>query len=896
LFAIALVVVSPWLTPRSRPNDARSVVWVVDRSASIGPKGLVRANLVIGHAWDERKEVKLGLVAFDGAAEVLAPVGSVHAPDVGPGSEPDSSDLAAAIRLAAASLPREGHRTIVLLTDARPTRGDAVAEVRRAADIGIRIDVVPLEIDTDGDAPRSVIAKVAPRTTHVAENQPVSFDVTVQTKDPVQVVWSRDGYPLHGEVAYQQGRRRYGFGGGGVGGDDDDATATPPDVHVELRDPKPPPGVHVYEVKLGRNGPRAMMKRLRARAAGDAPKEEPAPEPSTLVAVTVDGRAHAAVFSSAGEVAPALRAELDQLGLEARVFALEKAGDSALYAGADLVVLEDVRLSSGSSDEAGLTRAAQTGLLDYVQQGGGLLVTGGAFGFAPEYSGTPLARALPVEIEDRGHVEDPPVSLAIMLDRSGSMAATVGDHTKIELAIEASLAAADVLRSTDTLALGSVDTETHWDIPLGPVERVAALKANVRQVEAGGGGIYVYTALKDAYKAIEKGPNNPIRHVILFSDTSDSEEQVGECKSGGMDFAFAGCSVEAGGRTAESLAKEARSHGITTTVVGIGEEEAQHTPFLRRLAAAAGGRFYITSEGTDLRRIFLSETRVLAQSNLREQKANVVAAGAHPALEGVDAAKLPPVTAYVETARRASADTALLIDDPSVPGGRPMLATWRYGLGKVGAITTDLADGWADATKASPAGQVLKQTLRFLLRQSDAHRADVELTMHDHVVDVSVELPPDAPDTAAPRALEAWAVDRDGKSRGLSIALERRGPGRWVGHARTGAEPIVVARARDGRGALMGEAVGQEDRISEISGFGFDEPYAADLARVGDGVLRPSIADVLSRTSRPGRELRASWPDALVVAAMLVVVDLLLRRLAGRKRRAVLVPNAAAPA
>jgi uncharacterized membrane protein len=615
--------------------------------------------------------------------------------------------------------------------------------------------------------------------------------------------------------------------------------------------------------------------------------------------VTVDGRAHAAVFSSAGEAAPALKAELDQLGLEARVFPLEKAGDPALYSGADLVVIEDVRLSSGSSDEAGLTRAAQTALLDYVQQGGGLLVTGGAFGFAPEYAGTPLARALPVEIEDRGHVEDPPVSLAIMLDRSGSMAAQVGDHTKIELAIEASLAAADVLRSTDTLALGSVDTETHWDIPLGPVERVAALKANVRQVEAGGGGIYVYTALKDAYKAIEKGPNNPIRHVILFSDTSDSEEQVGDCKGsgGGFDYGgFGGCTVESGGRTAESLAKEARSHGITTTVVGIGEEEAQHTPFLRRLAAAAGGRFYITTEGTDLRRIFLSETRVLAQSNLREQKANVVGASAHPALAGVDAATLPPVTAYVETARRASAETALVIDDPAVPGGRPMLATWRYGLGKVGALTTDLADGWADPTKASPAGQVLKQTLRFLLRQSDAHRADMEVTMHDHVVDVSVELPPDAPESAAPRMLEAWAVDRDGKSRAMSIALERRGPGRWVGHARAGAEPIVVARARDGRGALMGEAVGQEDRVSEISGFGFDEAYAADLARVGDGMVRPQIADVLSRTGRPGRELRASWPDALIVAAMLVVVDLVLRRLAGRKRRVLLVPNAAAPA
>ncbi len=134
----------------------------------------------------------------------------------------------------------------------------------------------------------------------------------------------------------------------------------------------------------------------------------------------------------------------------------------------------------------------------------------------------------------------------------------------------------------------------------------------------------------------------------LFSDTSDSEQQSDGCEYGPCG----------GARTAESLAREARTKCITTTVVGISEEEASDTPFLRKLASAAGGRFNLTSEGTDLRRIFLSETRVLAQSNLRQKKTGVSAAGPHPVLEGVDARRLPmigptsrPAVAQVPTPR-----------------------------------------------------------------------------------------------------------------------------------------------------------------------------------------------------------------------------------------------------
>ena len=215
-----------------------------------------------------------------------------------------------------------------------------------------------------------------------------------------------------------------------------------------------------------------------------------------------------------------------------------------------------------------------------------------------------------------------------------------------------------------------------------------------------------------------------------------------------------------------------------------------------------------------------------------------------------------------------------------------MLATWRYGLGKAGAITTDLVEGWGDAWASSQdAAKLLRQTVRFLLRESNAHRADANVRIKDRIVEVDIELPPDAPDSAAPTSIEVFAVEQGGSSRKLDVRLDNRGPGRWTARARANGEPIIIARARDARGALMSEAVGREDHASELTGEGVDEHAATELASIGDGRVRPAVADVSSSTRRPAPALAASWPYALIVAAVLVVLDLVFRRLGGPKAR-----------
>jgi hypothetical protein len=286
LFAVALVAISPWLQPTSRPSNARSVVYLVDRSASIGTHGLELTNLILTRAYADRRDARLGVVAFDGRAEVISAVGASSAPTISAGKEPRSSDLASGIRLAHASLPQDGHRTIVLLTDARPTRGDAAAEVRRAADHGIRVDVVPL----DGEAAvLPLVTGTRARATHVAEGQPIALDVDVAAKAPFLVQWTRDGVPMRPRVEYAIASSAPADVGSGAG--DPDPDAVPEKVgpesathRVELVDPAPPPGVHVYEVKAT----------AYSGWGGGGPRDD---APSLLTAVSVEGKAHAAGLS-----------------------------------------------------------------------------------------------------------------------------------------------------------------------------------------------------------------------------------------------------------------------------------------------------------------------------------------------------------------------------------------------------------------------------------------------------------------------------------------------------------------------------------------------------------------------------------------------------------------------
>ncbi len=606
--------------------------------------------------------------------------------------------------------------------------------------------------------------------------------------------------------------------------------------------------------------------------AQDTGKSTPLGTMSGGAVTLVSGNPRALVLTLAGERPGLLVDALEQSDVSVEVEALDETEINAARLSAyELVVLADVPVAREGEVTllSGVTTAGQRELLSYVRErGGGLIVTGGAFGFSPEYAGTPLSRMLPVEVEDAGDVEDPNVALAIMLDRSGSMGAMVGSHTKLQLAIEAALASASTLRPTDCVGIASVDVVTNWHAPLSPAADLLASRERIRSMSLGGGGIYVYTALVDAYETLTSAPE-PIRHVILFSDTADSEEQWGGCP-------FPPC--PAGAESAVSLAQTAQMAGITTSVVGIGGSEDSDVGFLRDLAFAGGGRFYLTSRGTELRRIFVAETRATARSNHREQSTQVHLGDPHPALVGIDFSNAPEILGYAETNRRPTADTALV-----APDGRPLLASWRYGLGTVVALTTDAGGRWSESWGAWPGGgQLFRQLGRYAMRRRAPAFADARLDVREGSLELTVEMPEDA--RSVPDTVDVFTLDETGHEKPIQMSLVRIAPGLYRGRARADA-PYALARVRDDHGQLLAEAVGFDDSASEMDALGPDDLRLSAIAAAGGGAVDPAPADVLRGTATRLPAMMALWPFALLLAALLVVVDLWLRRFGRGPRR-----------
>ena len=130
-----------WAMPVSR----QAVVFVGDISDSTSPQRAFIEQWINNALQHKGNDDQVGIVAVGGNAlveqSVRTQVDFSHFE-----STPDTNftDLAAGLRLAAAILPTDSMRRIVLLTDGQQNLGDALQEAQLLQQEGIRLDIVPL--------------------------------------------------------------------------------------------------------------------------------------------------------------------------------------------------------------------------------------------------------------------------------------------------------------------------------------------------------------------------------------------------------------------------------------------------------------------------------------------------------------------------------------------------------------------------------------------------------------------------------------------------------------------------------------------------------------------------------------------------------------------------------
>jgi Ca-activated chloride channel homolog len=344
-------------------------------------------------------------------------------------------------------------------------------------------------------------------------------------------------------------------------------------------------------------------------------------------------------------------------------------------AGFDGVIVSDVPARE-------LTEAQMTALRDYVERlGGGFVMVGGSRSFGVGgYYRTPIEEILPVKIKAPDTQVRHATALALVVDRSGSM-----QGQKLELCKAACAATVELLNRKDFLAVVAFDDQAHWVVPL---EQVSAPQAAISRIAGltSGGGTNLQPAMTQAYEAL-KQVSAKIKHMIVLTD--------GQTSGGGY----------------EALAAQMKTEMMTVSTVAIGS--GAHTDLLQKIAAAGGGQAYVTSDPTNIPQIFTQDAMVHIGKLIHEDSFSPKQVERHPMLAGWDSSQTPPLLGYVKTNRKAAAQAPLVTDL-----GDPLLAQWRYGLGKVTAFTSDCKSRWAVSWISGWPGysrfwaQVLRETAR----------------------------------------------------------------------------------------------------------------------------------------------------------------------------------------
>ena len=333
-------------------------------------------------------------------------------------------------------------------------------------------------------------------------------------------------------------------------------------------------------------------------------------------------------------------------------------------------VLVDVEARSLSPDQLRAISEATKEL------GRGLVVIGGEHAYAlGGYGGTPLEDLLPVASEVTDPLKRKSVAQVLAIDTSGSMGAChcaggqgfggrlQGGVNKTEIARTAAARAIATMAKDDQIGVLAFNTRQRWAIDMQTVPAADIVQRGLAGLTARG-NTNLTTPLLVAGDKLRNTKAN-LKHIVLFTDGFTSQD------------ALAGLASQA-----QSLHDE----GITVSVVATGEGAAQE---LSAVAAAGHGRFYPGTDLLEIPEIIVQETVLASRTFINEGEFRPVVTGTAAPVRGLDAS--PALLGYVATTAKATSEPWLRI------GGQrdPLLSSWRVGLGRVTAWTSDASERWS---------------------------------------------------------------------------------------------------------------------------------------------------------------------------------------------------------
>lgn len=449
------------------------------------------------------------------------------------------------------------------------------------------------------------------------------------------------------------------------------------------------------------------------------------------VALDVRSAPNVAVITEQPARAKVLADALGQQGVAVTVLSPTNAPwDLKGWLAYDAAILMDVpAIDLHSTQQAVLERWVR-------DDGGGLLILGGANAYGPGgYFNTPLERLSP--LSSKIPRQAPQVAILFVLDRSGSMQQSVGDVSRLAIAKSATLDALKLLNPQSLTGVVVFDTKANVVVPLQPVSGLSQVQARLGGVQAAG-GTALYPALVDAYQQLQS-VTSMTKHIVVMSDGLSQP----------ADF--------------PGILDKMQATGITVSAVAISDEADKG--FLQHIAALGKGAFHSATDVKALPSILAQEALLLSASPVKNEPIQ-------PSWQDRSATflkdlpgQVPALGGYVETSAKPQANVAL-----AGPDGTPLLASWRYGVGRVVAFASQGAGPWTATWLQTPAyAKLWSQAVRWAL--SVAPRPGLNLSVRRQGDQAYVDVEAVAPDgtPASGLALSATVLTPGNEQRSLRL-------------------------------------------------------------------------------------------------------------------------------
>jgi Mg-chelatase subunit ChlD len=800
------------------PAPAKSVatVFVLDQSESIpadireGAKNWVR-DAIVQRGPDDR----VGIVTFGSQARVELPMGKARDHETWSEAPPgQGTNVGTALELAADLLPPPGGgtiRRIVLLSDGNETRGDAQRALQRPQLRDVEVAVLSLPqrlLDTaiTGFVAPAALRDGEPAELRLATTSPLDQSATLR-------IWANEQLVTERSIDLPNG---------------------PSELNVPVGDLAK--GFWAFRAELAVDG-------------------DSRPENNESRAYTVvRDAARVLLVENVPQSASELRAALSAARL--RVDTVPPSGvptDPAQLSVYDTVILANVPATALGQERMLALQSA------VAERGRGLVVVGGdqTFGLG-DYADTPLEEALPVTVQPPEGDQVASLALVVVIDRSGSMAATdTVDRraSRLDLAKEGAILAVETLKESDQAGVIAFDTNAQWiaDLQtLSGANDARGVANRISSIQLGGGTDFV-DALSLAYRGLQQSQAR-VKHVILLTD--------GEAPEAGIP----------------QLLAAMRRTGITVSTLGVSNDiSGSGKAVLERIARTGQGRSYFTNTPNDVPRIMTQEARLAGRSYKEEHDFKPRLVTAAPPVRGLVPTDFPDLHGYVRTSPKRAAEIVLGSDQ-----NEPILAEWQYGLGRALVWTSDAQGPWArDWIGGDSFKRLWPQAARWTMPAPAS--PDLRVSVHGDGEQATVRVESFTADGRFRNLLQTVVDVSFPDGSGRLLPLQQTAPGHYEARfplSGAGVYALQVTQTDDAGTVVASETTGYAQAYDpEFAVTPANRILLERLASDTGGPVLNRPVESWRRDTAQAWQPQDVWKEVLALALVLFVVDVAVRRL-----------------